>query len=320
VIDATPENEDEPQLRIHSAKTECPPPGIIYGKSYEEYDSWDALRVSTLKHADKSAKHLKAAIDGRLSGEDTADKRLGRAIHVRLLEPNQWEWRFKVAGPCQAVLKSGANKGERCGLKGTRYNGDDWFCGKHAGDGCTTPIDYVTQAEFADLNELDRAVKAHQAVKLLRKHGGSEVSVSFDLDGVRMKGRIDKYIHESADWPASILDIKKVQVGACTEYKCQQAVQSYAYHAQLAAYWSALKELEGIDAACYLVFVEDSAPFDVMVMQASPADLECGLNDLHHWLHMYKTGIATGKWPGRAQDIVTGICPDRMLKTYAGNY
>src|SRR5579864_8863137 len=163
--------------------------GLHYDVPFDTYKRWDAVNVSVLSWAEVSAKHLKAALDGQIEDEDTKDRRFGRATHVRLLEPQQFEWRIPIAGSCAAVLKSGKRKGSACGNESRYKCGDDWFCGVngHAPDDAEEPRDYVTHDELERINAIARSVKSHPIVNILRKHGGSEVSWVCEIEGVLMK-------------------------------------------------------------------------------------------------------------------------------------
>ena len=80
-------------------------PGIYPGTPYDQYAKWNALRVSTLRFAAYSSKHLKWAMDGRLEREETDALRLGTAIHMRLLEPDRYEIFMPIAKPCESDWK-----------------------------------------------------------------------------------------------------------------------------------------------------------------------------------------------------------------------
>lgn len=91
---------------------------VHYNMPFDEYCTLQGINASALKgDGATSPKHLKAVLDGEIVSEDSNDKRLGRAIHCSILEPDRFETAFPVATPCQATLKSGANAGSDCGSK-----------------------------------------------------------------------------------------------------------------------------------------------------------------------------------------------------------
>src|SRR5688572_27676231 len=88
-------------------------PGIHYDLSFADYARIPALNSSVLKWGHPpsgSMLHLKAAIDGEIETEDSRDRKFGRALHVRLLEPDRYRSEILIAGECGAIKKSG----QRC--------------------------------------------------------------------------------------------------------------------------------------------------------------------------------------------------------------
>ena len=287
-------------------------PGLYPNIPYAEYDSWPYMRVSTLKHAGSSCRHLKWAIDGRLERSDSVDMRLGRAIHCRLLEPEAFGDRFPQAFNCCALLKSGDNKGQPCGCESKVVDRDgNWFCGKHKPLAYREPEDFVTMAESETLEELNHEIRLHPVVRLLRKHGGCEVSIVADIEGVRMKCRLDKFIEADGEWPATVVDLKTIQSGSGSIETCRKAAANYSYHVQAATYQRALQQVLGVEqVAVVFVFVEKNCPYDCTVLQASESDMAKGNLTLETWLRAYSYCLANDKWPGCCEDIEHGILPD----------
>lgn len=83
---------------------DCREPGIHRDVPFEEYASWKAINSGVLRWGKVSMKHMKAALDGLVKSEDTKDRKLGRAIHQRVLEPDR---PLVVATQCAAMKKDG---------------------------------------------------------------------------------------------------------------------------------------------------------------------------------------------------------------------
>lgn len=293
--------------------------GIYPNLPYSEYVALPGLRVSTLQFARYSAKHLKWAMDGKLGKESTDALRLGSAIHMRLLEPDNYEIFMPVATVCQATLK----KGGACSNNGTMEHDGKWYCGtkSHAPEGSTTPEVYVTEAEAEMIEVLNHEVRRHPVVKYLRRFGGSELSAVAEIEGVLMKCRIDKLAEPEDGDPPIVLDIKTKQPLSCSMKQCQSAAEDYAYHVQAEVYRRVLKKLKGYDEVAVVhLFVEKGPPFDCVVIQSSEDDMLAGNNDFLSWLNVYKRGMETGQWPGVSNDIEHGLLPERALRPHLGNY
>ena len=292
-------------------------PGMYPGVSYADYVAWPGLRVSTLKYAQYSARHLKWALDGRLEREETDALRLGTAIHRRLLEPERYEIFTAIAKPCCAELKSGARKGEQCGLASSACDdADNWYCGTHAaGREVSKPTEYVTESEAAMIEELNHEIRQHPVVKLLRAHGGCEVSAFCEIEGVPMKCRMDKVIEPQGDVPATVIDIKTKPPMSCSYDQCQKQAATLAYHVQADVYRRVLSKLNGWDdVAVVHLFVEKGPPYDCCVVQSTYEDMVAGNNAFLTWIRTYKQGMETGEWPGSCTDFAYGLLPDWALK------
>lgn len=84
---------------------DCRSPGIYRDVPFEEYAAWRAINSGVCRWGKVSLKHMKAAFEGRVKSEDTKDRKLGRAIHQRVLEPDA---PLLVAGQCAATKKDGS--------------------------------------------------------------------------------------------------------------------------------------------------------------------------------------------------------------------
>ena len=294
---------DEPVWEPPPWPEECPAVGT-YNVPYEEYRKWPALNAGALKYAvHVSAKHMRAAIDG-LFDSDSRDRKFGRAIHCRLLEPQEFSTRFLLAGTCEETIKSGARKGEPCGKAAGFYDGKHWFCGMHqkAHNGASEPEEYVDRAEVERCERIAAAVKAHPIVKLLRQHGGAEVSLVWEWDGLPCKARLDKFI-TGADCPDTIIDLKKCQSCKADDHSLQTSIRQYGWDIQAAFYVAGAEKITGTRPHFAFVFMEDNEPFDVRPVWASRAMLAVGQAKVDRGFAIYKHAIATGKWPGYCEQI-----------------
>jgi hypothetical protein len=230
-----------------------------------------------------SPKHMHAAFEGRLKSEDTRSKKLGRAIHAMVLEPDTFHQRHIVSGRCCGVIKSGEREGQQCGSPGLVFDGTGWFCGTHGRwrTDATGGKTVISDSEWMRCEGVKAALKEHIANKVLARKGFCEQSIVWEYRGLRMKCRLDK----SADGARPvILDLKKCRVGYGTTEECERAVLTYDYHVSAAMYCKAKEFHTGKQPEFIWVFVEDDEPFDIQVIPASPEVLAIG------W-HIAKTAL-----------------------------
>jgi hypothetical protein len=286
---------------------DCPDAGsIIYDASYEEYRSWPAVNASALKlgyHV--SPKHMRAAINGELDSDSRARK-FGRAIHTRLLEPAAYKESVLIATPCQAILSGGKREGELCGVAG-RYRdpkSGEWFCGKHLAEDMTEPADYVSEEEAARIERAVAEVFRHEVVNLIRQHGGCEVSIVWERDGLPCKARLDKLIAD-ANCPDTVLDVKKGQPCKLTDAALRKSIRQYGWDFQAAWYRSGVKAVRpDRDKPLFAwVFLEDGPPFDVRPVWASSRMLEVGRIKVNRAWDVYLACVQHDLWPGYCTDI-----------------
>jgi hypothetical protein len=298
-----PDEPEAPDWTPPPWPDDCPAPGIYEGVPYEHYAAWPAVTRNILQLVyEVTPKHAKAAIDGELPDTDSKDRRFGRAEHCRLLEPDVFAERFLIASPCAEPLKSGKRKGEPCGCAGVYYRGGFWFCGKHRPDGAQEPRDYLSADQATAIERVKDAVFGHKVVRILRTHGGCEVSVVWNRDGLPCKARLDKMIHK-ANCPNTVLDLKKIQATQGTDHALRRAIRNYSYDIQAAWYTEGVKAVTGDPFRFAWVFTEDAPPFDVRPLWASPAMLEVGRCKVNAAWQTYLRCVQSGEWPGYCDDI-----------------
>ncbi len=317
-----PESEakPEPEWSPPEWPDECPAVGMYPDVRYEDYRAWPALNSSALKEAyHVSAYRMKAAMDGLLGGDSPARK-FGRAIHCRLLEPEAFKTRFLLAGKCEAIIKSGAREGEKCNKNAGYYDGEKgkWYCGSHEKqiDGAVEPEDYVSLQEAANIERIVIAVKSHQVVKLLRLHGGCEVSFIYERDGIACKGRADKLILDAPNWPNTVIDIKKCQSGKADEHSLQTSIRLYGWDMQAFWYVDGIERLTGKRPEFNWIFVEDSEPFDVRVVSLEREMYEVGRCKVNGAFEIYKEALRTNQWPGYGNNFTRLRPAEWEIKRY----
>ena len=271
------------------------------------------MNSSTLKHGLHSAEHLKAAIDGRMSGSESKATTFGRALHARVLEPDEYNQRFTIASGCQELLKTGASKGFACGKSAKYLFQGKFVCGGHlppaAKDLCDPVPNLLTIEEAQDIEAAAAVISGKKVNRLLKQRGGFETTVISEIDGVRVKCRLDKYVPRQGELPPVILDLKKVGVGRGDDESFGRSAFDYGYDVSAAFYVDAVETLIGEKPVFIWLIVEDGYPHSVNVIQADDDTLTVGRIRYRECLGKYIVGMQTGQWPGYADEIKCGGLP-----------
>ena len=193
--------EDE---RDRASQTHVPGPGLHTDVGWSEYFGIHLPSGSDLTWARVSCEHMKASLDGQFEEKDTPALQFGRALHCKLLEPATFAQRYLVSGPCSALLKSGARKGDMCGCSSRMRIRGSWYCGKHGREEEADYGEVISQDHGKRVAAAADKVKAHDVVHMLRRQGGFEVTAIAEIDGVMLKGRLDKWIPDDGEVPPTI--------------------------------------------------------------------------------------------------------------------
>lgn len=294
--------------------------GIHKDLSREDYDAIVALNSTTLKQGHPpsgSMLHLKAAIDGNLEDKDTKDRKFGRALHVRLLEPDRYKSEILVSERCCATKKDG----ERCTRNGTFYLHGEWYCGTHGQD-AKQPEDYINEEEAARIEDMAKTLHSHDCQRLFKAKGWSEVSVVWDYHGHLMKSRLDRMSDEKT---RTILDLKKAQPGKVHKSAMEKSILDYGWHRQAAIYVDGVGYETGIQYEFAWVFIEDQPPYDVGILRASKEVLDCGRFEYKQIISNWEYALEKGKFDGtnpiprrieRVDDLDDGGLPGWYLDQF----
>ena len=286
--------------------------GIHYGLSFPEYCSLDAVNASVLNNASKSMAHVRAALDGEL-GKDTPALRFGRAFHCRLLEPQDYSERFRIAGPCAAETKSG----KVCGNTGSILAKDgQWYCGVkgHAPeDAPKFDGEFITNEERDRIERMREAVARNQGVSLIRARGGCEATAIWKWDATWCKARYDKLALPSRPGSSPcVVDLKKVPSGEASYDAVQWQIKKYRYDEKAAWYVDGAEEITGDKHEFIWIFVEDDVPFGVTTVKADRRTLEIGRQKYrHNWGKMLRAK-KSNIWEGYPSEIQIGGLPDKV--------
>lgn len=225
----------------------------------EEYDRLARVNWSTLKWMDISPAHYQQALLEPY--KDTDPKKLGRACHLAVFEPELFKANCVV-------------------WDGDRRAGKDWeaFVDKHPDDEILT----VRQYETALL--VGRAVRASSMAQPYISGGKGEITVLWEhvepariderFAGFKMpcKSRLDFVSEKDA-----IVDLKTVnRIGGASPEAFPWTCKNLKYKTQAAFYRRAYQYATGKLLPYFIVAAETMAPFAVQVYRLKESDLEDG--------------------------------------------
>ncbi len=202
----------------------------------------------------------------------------GSALHCLVFEPKRF-W-------ADYVVWQGTRRGKVW----------DDFEAKHAAQSI------LTSDEFAKVEGMAEALRAHKLVEPHLADGSPEVSVlwTHQGDGFEMdcKSRLDWV----APTTGAILDIKTTSRGVGLR-DFGRACADYGYHGQAAMYSDGFEAASGIRLPYFLVAVEAEAPFDVCVYRVTGLELEVGRAKYRSYLHRIAEARKANHWPGQSEEV-----------------
>lgn len=144
------------------------------------------------------------------------------------------------------------------------------------------------------------AVRAHpEAAAIFEAEGRSEVTLTWDVDGVACKGRID--------WLAGrVYDLKSIGgVNGDFEEACHRAIGDWGTHGQQMHYSSGASA-NGVPIVGNptLVYVERDFPHRVCVIELSDADARQGMEMCREAYRRWADCTASGVWPSGSPEGV----------------
>lgn len=258
-------------------------PGIHRNLPRETYDALaPRVNFSTLKAMAKSAAHYQ---HGLLNpSEDTPARKVGRAVHMAVFEPEVFAARV--------VRWDG----------GTR-RGKEWdaFRAAHSGQ------EILTEAEHAQCLAIQRAVRGDALAARYVTGGAGEVTMVWERDGIPCKGRID---YDAID---CIVDLKTCRDASPGGFGRSSWV--YGYHTQAAWYVDGYQAAAKVLKDYVLLAVESSPPHVVQVYRVPESVIDVGRETYSEWLDKLAACRKSNEWPGYVADEAELILPK-----WAGTY
>lgn len=246
---------------------------IEYALGREAYERIDAENFSSLKHLLKSPAHYKAAKES--PRESTDAMRLGRCVHLAVLEPERFAREVTV-------------------WEGGRRFGKEWEAFKSAAESAGQEI--LTLDEQAECRRIADAVRELS----LFAGGMAEVTLTWShkvVEGfaLKCKARLD-YVADC------IFDLKLTRCSAPKAF-CRQAYD-LGIHIQAAMYQDAYAAVTGKRLPYFVVAVEREQPHVVTVFRVPESVIDAGRGEYDRLLATLALCRQRNEWPGYASEPV----------------
>lgn len=241
----------------------------------DDYDNAVRANLSTLKHLAKSPAHYLHALTNR--GGDTDAKKVGRAVHVAIYEPERY-------ASAVAVWDGGTRRGK------------EWESFKAA----NADRDILTEDEAAHVTAIANAVRSDKYAAPHLVGGRSEVTVLWTARApasegmsaavVPCKSRLD-YLRDD-----EIVDLKTCRDASPNGFGRQ--AWNLHYFVQAAFYVDAVEAATGKRPAFRFIAVESKAPHIVQVYRVPEFYLDLGRQQYRDWLRLLVDRRGANEWPG----------------------
>jgi len=245
----------------------------------EEYDRVQRVNWSTLKELGRSPVHYRHRL--LTPRTDTDAMKLGRAVHVAVLEPEHFFSQY-------VLWDEGIRRGKVW----------DAFKKKYAGS------EILKRDEYDLCLAIQAAVRSHPDAAPLLHHGEPESTMLWTdaATGLECKGRVDY------GQPATITDLKTTRDASQDGFG--REAWRLDYQAQLAMYQDGWAESHaGVRPDVMIVAVENYAPHVVQVYRVADAVLEAGREHYRGLLETLKECRTSGQWPGYATGVMDLMPP-----------
>ena len=254
--------------------------GIHSEVTREEYDGIDRLNYSKLKLMAKSPAHYMAA-----PRKDSDAMKLGRAVHLAVLEPDRFAAEVAI-------------------WTGERRAGKLWEAFKEANAG----KELLSEEEHRQAHLVAEAVRNDPTAARYLTVGTPETTVLWDAGGHACKSRLD-WVGTSA-----LVDLKSTRDASPASFGRDAYNMHYA--AQAAFYSDAHYVATGEALPFVIVAVEPNDPFAVVTYRIPDALIALGRQQYLSWLDRLTYCLERKTWPSYAEGEID-LCLPRWAEGVA---
>lgn len=264
--------------------------GLYFNTSREEYDALDLLNYSRAKRIDCPAKFLHACEHPGASDSNTL--KLGRVIHIAILEPDLYASRIAVW-----------TKRTKADAASPR-NGQEWedFKALHAGKEIILPDEDVMA------QGMRKSVFREPRARELLTGGRSEVTALAKLG--------DWYCKSRFDYVSSVLpDLKSTRSARREDFAWD--AHRYNYAAQAAFYSDVHEAATGERKQFYNIAIEKEPPYVASIFRMPEEAIRIGRKTYRGWMNTLADCISRNDWPGYVKGECDLVLPKRAMQEVA---
>ena len=221
----------------------------------------------------------------------TAPMKLGSAIHMNVLQPEEFNKHYAVSPKFDKRTKVGKEAYAE-------------FSKKHMFK------DVISESDYHIIEQITMKLMKDKMVKSLLQQGEPEKIIQWHNEhyNVNCKGMLD-YYREGADM---IIDLKTTQDASYNGF--MRSVKKYKYHKQAAFYLDAVKAQR-----FFIIAVEKTPPFTINVFELGDDMIQEGREMYNHELEVYKYCEENDYWPGAGFDPLDKKS-ERIIHILSNNY
>lgn len=200
---------------------------------------------------------------------------MGKAVHCRILEPQEFGKRYTIAPNIDRRTKEGKERWHEFAIQ-------------------TEGLTILTKEQDKQIENIARAIYDHPAAAyLLAKPGQSEIMVNWqDKSLVDCRGVIDRLTDDGL-----IIDIKTTDDASPVGFA--RSVRKYRYHVQAAFYSDGVPNSQGF----FFIAVEKTEPYLVGVYYLMAEDLQRGREEYQQDIETFIECVKRDEWPGYGDTI-----------------
>lgn len=247
---------------------------------FKEYLARQELSASGIKKLARSPAYYKWSKENETF--DSKALKLGKAVHSAILTPDLFKTEFACAPICDRRTKAGKEI-------------FDAFSMANQGK------EILSSEDFLEAVAISNSVLASPKIKNMLSKGEAEKTFFFEIDGVKMKARLD-FVSNNA-----IVDIKTTK-NADARIFANDCI-SLGYDMQFAIYQEAVFQETGDRLPVVLLAVEKDANYDYCVYQMGQDWLDLGMVKVKKLLQVYKDCCEKDEWPGYDKSVQQLVLP-----------
>lgn len=257
--------------------------GIVHEMPFDEYLALDRVSNSTLGKVHNSPLGFKWSLDHD-DNDDTTSIRKGHLSHALVLDPETVTRDYVIMPPFKLTTKQG------------RLDRD-----KFVKDNEKKLI--ITEKEWHESILISHAVLGNEKVQSLMQDGFPEVTLLWQDEETELFGKSRLDWLTGASHQGIGLDLKTIN--DVSEIQIQRHCVKFGYHRQAALYMWAANLLNIPLRAFLFIFVQNSPPYDVALLQLPAIAIHQGFQEIRKALNTYAECNKTGIWPGYSDQITT---------------